>query len=95
MSVASVTGRTDLRRSIRTAPACARGYDRPMRTRWLVIGLVLVGAGAVWVAQGLNLPFAPGSFMTSDPTWLAIGALAVAVGLFLVVRGWRTPRTTR
>lgn len=66
-----------------------------MRTLWLVIGLVLVGAGAVWVAQGLNLPFAPGSFMTSEPVWVAIGVLAVAAGLFFVVRGWRTPPATR
>jgi hypothetical protein len=52
-----------------------------MRTGLMVFGVLLGVAGAVWIAQGLNLPFAPRSFMTADRTWIVLGFLAVAVGL--------------
>lgn len=55
----------------------------------LVLGVLLSLAGAVWFAQGLNLPFAPGSFMTADPLWVVIGAATLIVGLILVVRDVR------
>ena len=58
-----------------------------MSTVRLTLGLVLVGAGLVFVAQGLNLPFAPRSFMTRDLTWTAIGAVLVLAGA--VVALWR------
>ena len=58
-----------------------------MRMAWLAIGVVLIGAGVVWLAQGLNLPFAPGSFMTSEPVWALIGLVATAAGVVAVVRG--------
>ncbi len=58
----------------------------------MLLGLVLIAAGAVWVAQGLNLPFAPGSFMTAQPIWVVIGLAAVAAGLLSLVRGGRPPR---
>jgi hypothetical protein len=45
------------------------------------LGLLLALGGAVWVAQGLDLPFAPRSFMTADRTWIVLGFVAVAVGL--------------
>jgi len=57
-----------------------------MRTLVLVAGVVLALAGAVWVAQGLNLPFAPRSFMTADRTWIVLGAASVLAGVALV--GW-------
>ena len=60
-----------------------------MRTARLTIGLVLIGAGLVFVAQGLNLPFAPRSVMTSDTTWVVIGAVLVAVGLGIALLGGR------
>jgi hypothetical protein len=47
----------------------------------MVLGILLSLAGAVWIAQGLNLPFAPRSFMTADRTWIVLGFVAVAVGL--------------
>lgn len=56
-----------------------------MRTARLTLGLVLVGAGLVFVAQGLDLPFAPRSAMTRDTTWVVIGALLVAGGLVLAL----------
>ena len=57
-----------------------------MRPLLLVIGIVLVLAGAVWIAQGLNLPFAPGSFMTGDRAWVLIGAITVVAGGAMI--GW-------
>ncbi len=57
-----------------------------MRTALLVLGVLLILGGAVWIAQGLNLPFAPRSFMTSDRIWILIGAITVVAGI--VVVGW-------
>ena len=55
----------------------------------MILGVLLILAGAVWVAQGLDLPFAPGSFMTADPLWAVIGGAALLVGVLLVVRALR------
>jgi hypothetical protein len=51
-----------------------------MRTVAAVLGALVALAGLVWIAQGLNLPFAPRSFMTADRTWIVLGAVAVAIG---------------
>ena len=61
-------------------------YDGPMRTGLLVAGVVVTLAGLVWLAQGLNLPFAPRSFMTADRSWAFIGAVTAVAGAILVVR---------
>jgi hypothetical protein len=61
-----------------------------MRTTSLVIGVLLMLGGLVWVAQGLNLPFAPRSFMTADRLWVLIGAATVLVGAAVV--GWARRR---
>jgi hypothetical protein len=55
----------------------------------LVLGAMMVLAGAIWLAQGLNLPFAPGSFMTADPLWAFIGAVTAAVGVYVVASALR------
>ena len=57
-----------------------------MRPLLLVLGILLIGAGLVWLAQGLNLPFAPTSFMTADRAWVLIGTITAAAGAVLV--GW-------
>ncbi|MEO5986550.1 MAG: hypothetical protein ABIW50_04830 [Candidatus Limnocylindria bacterium] len=57
-----------------------------------IIGALVVLAGLVWIAQGLNLPFAPGSFMTADRTWVVIGSITVLVGFVLLDRSRRTGR---
>lgn len=62
-----------------------------MRVAWLVLGVLLVAAGLVWIAQGLNLPWAPSSFMTADRLWVLIGAVTVAGGA--VVIGWARGRS--
>ncbi len=48
-------------------------------------------AGLVWIAQGLNLPFAPRSFMTADRTWIVLGAVAVAIGAATISYARRRP----
>ena len=55
-----------------------------MRTALVLAGALLILAGLVWLAQGLNLPFAPRSFMTADRVWAFIGAVAVVSGAGLV-----------
>ena len=52
-----------------------------MRVAGVTIGVLAALAGAVWVAQGLNLPLAPRSFMTADRTWIVLGFVAVVVGV--------------
>lgn len=51
-----------------------------MRTAVMTLGILLGLGGAVWIAQGLNLPFAPRSFMTADRTWIVLGFVAVVAG---------------
>jgi hypothetical protein len=60
-----------------------------MRMVALVFGAGLVVGGAVWIAQGLNLAWAPRSFMTADRTWIVLGFVAVAVGLATFSRARR------
>jgi uncharacterized membrane protein YbhN (UPF0104 family) len=57
-----------------------------MRTVATVLGLLVALGGLVWIAQGLNLPWAPRSFMTADRTWIVLGAVAVMIGVASV--GW-------
>jgi len=65
-----------------------------MRTAWFVLGGFMVLGGLVWIAQGLNLPFAPRSFMTADRLWVLIGAVTAVAGV--VVVGWaRQKRVSR
>jgi hypothetical protein len=65
-------------------------YDRHVRILVVAVGILLMLGGLVWVAQGLNLPFAPRSFMTSDRNWIVFGAIAVMAGGVLVWRGRRS-----
>ena len=57
-----------------------------MRAAAILIGILLALAGGVWIAQGLNLSWAPRSFMTADRAWIVLGAAAVVGGIGLV--GW-------
>ncbi len=63
-------------------------YARLVRTR-IALGLLIAAGGAVWALQGLRVAFAPRSFMTGEPLWIVIGALAVAGGLALAWFSWR------
>lgn len=71
-----------------------RKYHRHMRSGWFVLGGAMVLGGLVWIAQGLNLSFAPQSFMTADRLWVLIGAVTALAGG--VVIGWaRQKRVSR
>jgi hypothetical protein len=61
--------------------------SRVGRTVLTVVGVVAVLVGAVWIGQGANL--IPGSFMTGDRNWLAIGIVVAAAGVFAIVYGLR------
>jgi hypothetical protein len=60
-----------------------------MRVAQLVLGVLLTLSGAIWIAQGLNFPFAPRSFMTADRTWVLIGAITLVAGIALLGRARR------
>jgi hypothetical protein len=55
-----------------------------MRTGGTVAGVLLAAAGGIWILQGLNVSFAPQSFMTGDRGWVLYGAIAVLAGIGLV-----------
>ena len=60
-----------------------------MRITGITIGVLAALAGAVWVAQGLDLSFAPRSFMTADRTWFVIGVVTAIGGVALATWSWR------
>jgi hypothetical protein len=51
--------------------------------------IILLLAGTVWILQGLDVPFAPKSFMTGDGAWVAWGVAAIVAGLYLMGRSRR------
>jgi hypothetical protein len=53
----------------------------------LLVGVLLVLAGAVWALQGAGI--LPGSVMTGQSFWLVAGIVAVIIGIGLVVAGLR------
>ena len=55
-----------------------------MRTVATVFGARIALGGMGWIAQGLNLPFAPRSFMTADRTWIVRGSTAAVLGAGLI-----------
>jgi hypothetical protein len=62
-----------------------------MRGVGIVLGVLLFLSGAVWVAQGLNLPMAPRSFMTASRAWVLIGAVTALFGIGLTTWTLRRP----
>ena len=64
-------------------------YAAGMRTFGLIIGVLAMLAGAVWTLQGLGV--IPGSFMSSNLTWVVIGLATVVGGLGLVAWSRRGP----
>ena len=63
---------------------------RVRRRAGIVLGLLAVWTGAVWALQGAGI--LPGSFMSGDRLWLAIGLLTAAAGLGVVAAAWRSRR---
>lgn len=64
-------------------------YAGRVRTLSFIIGLLAILAGAVWTLQGVG--FIPGSFMSSNTTWVIIGLVTVVGGLGLVAWSRRRP----
>ncbi len=54
-----------------------------MRIVLSIIGILLALMGAVWFLQGVNI--LPGSFMTGQIQWAIYGAIAVILGIGLLV----------
>ena len=50
-----------------------------------VVAALMILMGGIWVLQGLNVAFAPKSFMTGHVTWTGWGAVLLAVGAGLLV----------
>ena len=59
-----------------------------MRLLFVVIGIIVLLMGSVWAFQGAG--YVSGSFMSNDPTWIAIGAPTAAIGALLAVAGLRS-----
>ena len=58
-----------------------------MRYVLLIVGGLMVLVGGVWLLQGIGI--LPGSFMTGQPFWAAMGAISLAVGGLLIFAGFR------
>jgi hypothetical protein len=78
--------------SVRRSQVDSDRYDHHMRTSLglRMLGILLIGAGLVWIAQGLDLDWAPPSFMTADRAWIFLGAAAALAGAVLI--GWSRQR---
>ena len=61
-----------------------------MRFVLLAIGGLVALVGAVWLLQGVGI--LPGSFMTGQAFWAAVGAVMIVVGGSLVLAGIRSNR---
>ena len=60
-----------------------------MRFGIMLLGILMLLGGLVWVSQGLNLPFAPRSFMTANRAWIVIGVLVAVAGVVVIDWGRR------
>jgi len=60
-----------------------------MKITLYIIGGLVVLSGAIWVLQGTNI--LPGSYMTGNPQWTINGAIAIVIGVGVIIFG-RTRR---
>jgi len=60
-----------------------------MRKSAVIIGTLLVLGGTIWILQGLNVGFAPHSFMTGNSRWAFNGGATVLAVLALGIYGVR------
>ena len=58
-----------------------------MKSGLRIFGVLLALVGCVWVLQGLGM--LPGSFMTGQTKWAINGAIAMAIGVGLVLAARR------
>jgi hypothetical protein len=59
----------------------------------VVAGVVLCLFGALWIAQGLGA--VEGSAMSDHPIWAVLGAIVIALGVWLITIGVRRGRAIR
>ena len=67
--------------------------SRTARIALITVGVIALIVGGVFTGQGLNL--IPGSFMTGDRMWLAVGLVVAILGVILIVLGLRRPGRDR
>ena len=58
-----------------------------MKAAGNVFGVILILVGCIWVLQGVNI--LPGSFMTGQMKWAAYGAIAIVIGIALLLMNRR------
>jgi hypothetical protein len=58
-----------------------------MRATTMFVGGAVVITGIVWILQGEGL--VKGSFMTGQAFWVWMGAVAVLIGVPVLIRGLR------
>ncbi len=59
-----------------------------MRIVWRVLGVLAVGLGVLWTLQGLDLLGGSGG-MHGETTWAIVGPIVAAVGLLMLLFGFR------
>jgi uncharacterized membrane protein len=60
-----------------------------MRDMSRAVGIILGIVGVIWILQGLDIEFAPQSFMTGNPLWVVLGVVAILAGGAFLWRGAR------
>jgi len=48
-----------------------------------IVGALVIVIGVIWVLQGINV--LPGSFMTGQMQWAYNGAIAIVVGVVVLI----------
>jgi len=61
-----------------------------MRYVLLIVGGLMILMGGVWLLQGIGI--LPGSFMSGQTFWAAMGAIVLVAGGLLVLAGFRLNR---
>ena len=55
-----------------------------MRRILQVLAFLFFVVGVIWILQGLSVNIFPSSFMIGDPTWSVIGAICLAICVWLL-----------
>jgi hypothetical protein len=61
-----------------------------MRIALRILAILLIGAGVVWILQGIGV--LPGSYMTGQMQWAYRGGLLAVVGVAILLFAWRRSR---
>jgi len=58
-----------------------------MKIAVYIVSILIFLPGLTFFLQGINI--LPGSYMTGDPKWAIIGAIAIAISVGLFIFGYR------